>query len=483
MAQVDFPNILPKEDRLGMVKSAPELLDHGNMAARKLALEIITRSITAIDSYALTKEAVKLSGHSLTVAGQHYDLTRVRHVYVVGAGKATMPMASALEEILGLRISKGQIVVKLGQLRPLRRIAVTESDHPLPSREGLEGAESIVRIANEAGEDDLVFCLVTGGASALLPFPVQGISLEDKRRTTEFLLRVGADVNEINCVRNHLSQIKGGKLAEKIHPARIINLVVVDEIDRKVWGPSAPDNTTFEDALDVLHRYGLWNKVPSSVRQYIKRGLRDQSLETLKDYDFAKFQIQNVILADNVSLCEGAEREARRLGLNPLILTTSLRGESSQVGAVLGRIALEIESFRRPARVPCAIIAGGETTVTLGPRHGEGGPSQELALAAAREIRGSQNIVIAAIDTDGTDGPTSAAGGLVDGKTFDRISNAGIDPLRSLRLHDSYNALAASNDVIVTGSTGTNVMDLNLAIVTDSANLESFNGLGKDDGT
>lgn len=468
MEQVDFPNILPREDRLGMVKSAPELLRHGNMAGRRLALEIITRSIRAIDSYALTKRAVKLLGRSLIVAGQTYDLTRVRSIYVVGAGKATMPIASALEEILESRISKGQIVVKTGQLRPLRRIAVTESDHPLPSKEGLEGAESILTIANEAEKDDLVFCLVTGGASALLPFPVPGIGLEDKRRTTEFLLRVGADVNEINCVRNHLSQIKGGKLAQKIQPARIINLMVIDEIDRKVWGPTAPDNTTFEDAIEVLRRYELWNKVPASVRSYIRRGLQDKSLETLKDSDFSKFQIQNVILADNVSICEVAGREARRLGLNPLILTTSLRGESCQVGAVLGRIAREIELFHRPASLPCAVIAGGETTVTLGPRHGEGGPSQELALAAAREIRGSQSIVIAAIDTDGTDGPTSAAGGLVDGTTFERISDTGIDPLHALRLHDSYNALATSDDVIVTGSTGTNVMDLNLVIVTGS---------------
>lgn len=449
-----------------MVQSAPELLRHGNKAGRGLALRIITRSIAAIDSYALTKMAVRLAGHELLVAGQRYDLDKVGRIYLLGAGKATMPIASALEETLGSRIAGGQIVVKEGQLRNLRRVTVTESSHPLPGSEGQDAARSIVEIARGATEKDLVFCLVTGGASALLPLPVRGVGLEDKVAVTKLLLDVGADINEINCVRNHISQIKGGKLAEMIYPARTINLVVVDEIDGKVWGPTVPDNTTFEEAFNILDRYGLWDKTPASVRSHIERGLRDKSLETLKDKDFAKFRIQNVVLADNVKLCEAAEREARRLKLNTMILTTTARGESATMGAVLGRIAKEVETSRRPIEPPCALILGGETTVALGPKHGEGGPSQELALAAACEIRGSKKIVVAAIDTDGTDGPTVAAGGLVDGTTFDNMAEDGVDPLRALRLHDSYHALAASNDLIVTRSTGTNVMDLNVVLVT-----------------
>ena len=458
-------DVLRENDSTAVIKNAEELLGHGNRKGRQLAIQIIDASIAAIDSYAATKRAVKLHNDDLIVAGHTYDLSKIRNVSVVGAGKATISMANALEDVLGERISKGHIVVKHGQARRLRRIVVTEAGHPLPNSEGFQGAKSILSIADEAGKDDIVFSLITGGASAMLPFPPPGISLEDKRTVTRLLLDSGAEVSEINCVRNHVSGIKGGRLAERIHPAQIVNLLVVDETDRRPWGPTAPDNSSFGEAFEILHRYRLWRKTPASVRRHIRKGLEGKAPETLKEKDFSAFKVQNVILADNVSICEAAQIEAKRLGLNTTILTTTLKGESSQAGTIIGRIAREVEGFSRPISSPCALILGGETTVTLGPEHGNGGPSQELALSASREIRGSSKIVVASIDTDGTDGPTDAAGGLVDGSTFDRVRRARIDPLGAIDSHDSQRALSASRDLIVTRFTGTNVMDLNLVVV------------------
>jgi glycerate-2-kinase len=456
-----------RDDRsAAIVKNADELLAYGNKKGRRIAIQIIKASMADVDTYAATRKAVRLLNRDLTVADRTYDLSRIGKVYVVGAGKATISMASALEDVLGERISKGHVIVKHGQSRRLKRIEVTEASHPLPNSEGFEGAKAVLNIADEAEEDDIVFSLITGGASALMPFPAPGIGLEAKRTVTRLLLEAGADILEINCVRNHISGIKGGRLAERIHPAQIVNLVVVDEIDRHIWGPTAPDSSTFGDAFEILHRYGLWKRTPSSVRRHIRKGLDGKSPETLKDEDFGSFKVQNVKLADNVSICEAADREAKRLGLNSMILTTTLRGESRQAGTIIGRIAREVEAFSRPIGPPCALIMGGETTVTLGPNHGKGGPSQELALSASREIRGSLRIVVASIDTDGTDGPTEVAGGLVDGTTFDRIRAARIDPFDAMGRHDSYRALSASGDAIITRYTGTNVMDLNLAIIT-----------------
>ncbi|MEM3641700.1 MAG: DUF4147 domain-containing protein, partial [Candidatus Bathyarchaeia archaeon] len=303
-------------------------------------------------------------------------------------------------------------------------------------------------------------------ASALMPLPAENISLEDKKKMTELLLRCGATIEEINTVRNHISEIKGGRLAKYIHPAEIINLIVIDEVPGKPWGPTVPDTTTFEDAIHVLKKYNLWDKAPKSIKRHLKKGVKDHSLETLKASDFQDLTVRNIILADNKVMCEAAKKRAEELGFKSLILSTKLEGESKDAGVILASIAKEVEEERRPIAPPCVIISGGETTVTIAGKHGSGGPSQELVLGASLKIAGSEKIVIASVDTDGTDGPTEAAGGIVDGYTLKMAKEKGIDVFRGLREHNSYEVLMKLNDAIITGTTGTNVMDLNIVVVT-----------------
>ena len=449
-----------------IIKNKEELLSHRNRRGREAALDVIEYAMKAVDSYEVAKKLVYIENdRKLIFCNLSYDLSKVGNIYVVGAGKATFPIAQALDEILGDRIKRGAINVKRGEKRMLKHIKVREAGHPIPDEMGLEGAKEIVEIAKEAKEGDLVFACITGGASALMPLPAEGISLEDKKRVTDLLLKCGATIDEINAVRKHISAIKGGRLAMYIHPAEVINLIVIDEVAGLPWGPTVPDTTTFEDAACALKKYDLWEKVPDSVRKHLERGLTDLNLETPKPKDFEGLKVYDIILANNEVACEAAKKRAEELGFNSVILSTVLEGESGEVGIVLAGIAKEIEERGRPLKPPCVFIVGGETTVTITGQPGEGGPSQELALGFALKIAGSKNIVIASIDTDGTDGPTDIAGGIADGYTIERAKEKGIDIYESLMRHNSSYVLKELGDAIITGPTGTNVMDLNVIVV------------------
>jgi glycerate 2-kinase len=448
-----------------IIKNRDVLLSHGNVKGREIALDLIDYAIRAVNGYELTKKIIYVRNGKLIIRDFEYDLSKIRNIYVIGGGKATYPIAKALEEILGERITRGVINVKRGEKRRLKYIRVVEAGHPVPDKAGLEGVREMLEIVEEVDERDLVFCIITGGASALMPYPAEGISLEDLIEVTELLLKSGASIDEINTVRNHIEEIKGGRLAKRIHPAQIVNLIIVDEIPYHPWGPTAPDKTTFRDAIYVLEKYDLWDKVPESVRKHLIRGLNDPNLETLKPRDFENLRVQHVLLAHNTHLCEAAKRRAEELGLNSLILTTKLEGESRDAGIILASIAREIEDYSRPLKPPCVIIVGGETTVTIKGPHGRGGPSQELVLGAALKIAGSEKIVIASVDTDGTDGPTEVAGGIVDGYTIERARELGLDIYKALKTHNSYEVLVKLQDAIITGPTDTNVMDLNVIVV------------------
>jgi len=450
------------------IRNRDELISHGNTEGRKVALDIIEHSLKAVESYVFVKKLVRVVDGNLMVGDLVYDLSKIGGVYVVGAGKATLPIAEALEDVLGERIRKGVVIVKRGQGHGLKRTDVIEAGHPVPDEAGLEGAKKIMEIAGEAREGDLVFCAITGGASALMPLPAEGISLEDKKKVTNLLLECGATIEEINAIRKHISGIKGGRLAMYIHPAEIINLIVVDEVAGLLWGPAVPDTTTFEDAVRAVKKYDLWEKIPDSVRKHLERGLTDPSLETPKPKDFEGLKVHNFVLADNNIACEAAKRRAEELGFDAIVLSTVLEGESREAGVVLASILKEIEKRGRPLRPPCVLVAGGETTVTITGEHGEGGPSQELALGLALKVVGSERIVVASLDTDGTDGPTDLAGGIVDGYTVERAEEEGINLYESLMKHDSSTALRKLKDTIVTGPTGTNVMDLVVMVVTTS---------------
>jgi len=449
-----------------IIKNSDELTSHGNVIGRRLVLDIIEYALEAMDPKEQVKKLVRIENSDvLKVGNLEYSLSKVGNIYVLGAGKGSVFIAEALEEVLGDKIKDGIIVEKRGQGRKLKRIKVIEGGHPLPDKTGYEAAQSIVSLAKDAREGDLVFVCITGGASALLPLPAEGITLEDKIKVTDMLLKCGARIDEINAVRNHISLLKGGRLAQYIHPAQIINFIVIDEVAGLPWGPTVPDTSTFKDAIYVLKKYNLYDKIPLTIKNHLERGLRDKSLETPKPSDFKGMKVHNFILGNAEMVCEAADKRARELGLNSMILSTMIEGESKDVGIVLAGIAKEIAKNRRPIAPPCAVICGGETTVTITGEAGEGGRNQELALSFSTMIKGNERIVFASVATDGTDGPTDIAGGLVDGYTIDRAEELGLDINEHIVRHNSSYVLKKLGDAIYTGLTRTNVMDLRVFIV------------------
>ncbi len=454
------------------IKNRKELLSYGNREGKRIALDIIECALKAIDPYYIIKKKVFVDNNVLTVGQLKYDLSKIQNIYVVGAGKGTLRMAEALEDILGDIIKQGIIIekrVKGHKNYSLKTIEIVEAGHPLPDERGAKGAEKVVKVAKRAQYGDLVFVCIAGGCSSLMPLPVEGISLEDKKRVNDQLLKCGATIEEINTVRKHISAIKGGRLAKLISPAEIINFLVIDEVAGLPWGPTVPDTTTFEDAIYALQKYDLFEKVPNSVKKHLEKGLSDPSLETPKPRDFEGLKVHNLVLADNNLACEAAKRKAEEIGFNSMILSTFLEGESREVGIVLACIAKEVEENGRPIKPPCVIILGGETTVTIVDEHGEGGRNQELALASSMKINGSEGIIISSIGTDGTDGPTNVAGGIVDGYTVERAKDKQIDIFMNLKKHNSSYALKQLKGAIFTGPTGTNVMDLTLVVITNQA--------------
>lgn len=387
---------------------------------------------------------------------RHFELPRGKfgNIFVAGAGKASAQMARAIEKLLGARIAGGEINVKDGHSAPLRRIRINECGHPIPDARGVAGGRRIAQIASAAGPDDLVICLISGGASALLPLPATGITLAEKQKTTRLLLECGATIHEINCVRKHISAIKGGQLARLVYPATMVTLilsdVIGDDLDVIGSGPTVPDRSTIADALAILEKYGIPHK------------LRLQ--ETPKPGDKVFKKTRNVVIGSNALAVDAAAKEAMRLGFHTLVLSTFIEGEAREVARVHAAIAKEIHARARPIARPACIISGGEPTVTIRGK-GLGGRNQEFALAAAIEIAGLPNTVILSAGTDGTDGPTDAAGAMADGTTLARAEVLGLSAPAYLRNNDSYHFFEATGDLIKTGPTGTNVADIQLLLV------------------
>ncbi len=448
-----------------MIRNRTELTDHGNEAAREAALEVATAALAAVQPSATVPGVVERDGSTLRIGDLSVDLAAVEDVYLVGAGKGSTAVAGAVLEVLGARVSDGVVAEKRGQVRELEGVRVLGAGHPLPDETSREAGRAVADIAAQAGPDDLAIACVTGGASAQCVLPAAGISLSDLRETTDHLLRAGARVEEVNAVRKHLSAIKGGSLARQIAPARLATLVVVDEVAGEPWGPTVGDETTFGDALDALDRHALQDAVPASVREHLEAGVAGERSETPRPADLADLDSVTVVLADAADACEAARDRAAALGYEPLLLSTSIEGESHEVAVVHRGIVDEIRAYGRPVDTPAAVVSGGETTVTVEGAAGDGGPSQEFGLAFALEIADVPGVTALALDTDGTDGPTDVAGALVDGSTVPRLRGAGVDPREHLARHDSSAALDAVRDTIYTGPTGTNVMDLRVLLV------------------
>jgi glycerate 2-kinase len=407
-----------------------------------------------------------VDGGDVVVDGRRYPLADVRRVLVVGAGKASAPMAAAVEDVLGERVRvEGSVTVRYGHAAPTRSVRIREASHPVPDAAGLEATRAMVELLEDTDQRDLVVCVISGGGSALLMLPADDITLEDLQQTTDALLRSGASINEINVVRKHLDTVKGGGLARLAAPAPVITLVLSDVVgnplDSIASGPTVPDTSTWAEAAAVLDRYELWARVPASVAERLRAGLAGRLPETPKPGDPIFEHTQTVVVGSNLVACAAAAAAASQLGLRSLVLTSFVEGEAREVGRVLAGVLREVDASAHPLARPCCIVAGGETTVTVRGQ-GLGGRNQELCLAAAFPLRGLSNVVLASIGTDGNDGPTDAAGACVDGTTLDRAAALGLDPASYLANNDSYTFFDRLGDLIRTGPTNTNVNDLYL---------------------
>ena len=471
-----------------IVKNREELLSHGNIRARKTALDIIDQAMERIDASRLTRELVQRENDMLKVGSFYFDLSRAGDIYVLGAGKAVLQIAEALEDILGDRISRGVVVEKrldgmpkgLERIGRFKRIKVLQASHPVPDEAAVEGARKILAVAEKATAQDMVFFCVQGGCTCLTTLPAPGLTIEDLRQTTQVLLESGADIIVLNAVRNALTTLSSGRLAQYIHPAFIINLVVNDYVLRYPqaaqggrygagWGPAVPVSEKrrldFAAALDALDEHGLWAKLPEPVALYLKRHKDDRQVLTTEDFAGMGIRQHTLVLADPQDAAEAACRAATDLGLNALVLSSCLEGEAREVGIMLAGIAAEIARNQRPAPAPCAVICAGEKTVTLTGPHGEGGRNQECALSAAQRIDGARQVAIASVGTDGTDGPTDIAGGIVDGYSMERAREMGIGLTEALQSHSSAQTLGALGDAIYFNEPGNNVCDLSVIVV------------------
>jgi glycerate 2-kinase len=433
---------------------------------RDLALQCLEQAVNAADPKRLIKEKMKVENDQFVVEDCTFDLREFKHVYVVGGGKAGGKMAQAIEEILGNHITAGVVNIPYGASQKTKGIKLNEARHPVPDEAGVAGTLRIMALAEQAKEDDLVICLISGGGSSLMPLPRKGISLEDKQELTNALLKSGAEITEINAVRKHLSAFKGGWLAKKTYPATLLNFVLSDvmgdPLDSIASGPTVPDTSTFSDARKILEKYDLWLKIPVSIRKILSEGASGLLQETPKPNDPVFEKVYNLVIGNNRTACLGAIDFLGSKGLNTLLLADVLAGEAKEVGGTLAKLANEGFVCNDPSR-SLGIVAGGETTVTVRGK-GMGGRNQELALSAALNLKESEECVIASFNTDGIDGATDAAGAIIDGSTLKRARQLGLDPEKYITNNDSYNFFSKLGDLIYTGSTGTNVNDISVII-------------------
>ncbi|MBW2146669.1 MAG: glycerate kinase [Deltaproteobacteria bacterium] len=422
--------------------------------------EAVQRHLLREDSILLLKQA---GGKD-----ERLNLDQFHRVFIIGGGKASAPMARAVEGVIGHRVAGGAVVVKYGHGEPLERTELYEAGHPVPDEAGLAGAQRIMELLADTGEKDLIICLLSGGGSALLPLPVKGVSLEEKQEMTRLLLSCGADIRETNTVRKHISRIKGGQLARAAYPSPVVNLilsdVIGDDLDVIASGPTVPDGSSFADMMAVLEKYGLMDRAPRSIIEHMHRGLAGQVPETPKPEDPVFSSVLNRIVGSNIMALQAAAQEAAARGYRTLILSSGIDGEAREISRMHAAIAREIRATGNPLQPPACVISGGETTVTLTGK-GLGGRNMEFALAAAPLIEGIDNVLILSAGTDGTDGPTDAAGAWVDGATVTRARDLGLDHRQNLMDNNSYPFFQALGDLLITGPTRTNVMDIRLILI------------------
>ena len=435
---------------------------------RQDAATLFNSALGAVNAFTAIKKCCRRESETLYVENRSFDLTTFNHIYVIGAGKATALMAAAIEEILEGKITDGIINVKYGHTAPLNKITLIEAGHPIPDTNGYQGARGMIRLAERAGVDDLIICLLSGGGSALLPVPADSISLSDKQQTIATLLSCGASINEINALRKHMSMIKGGRLTETSWPATVITLIISDVVGNRVdiiaSGPTVGDPDTFEKCMNIVRKYDLGNRIPPSVLSHFRDGVKGKVPDTPKPGQAIFEKTLNVVAASNTEALTAAAGKAQTLGYNPLVLSSMIEGDAREAARFHIAIAREIRKTGNPVPPPACILSGGETTVVL-KGNGKGGRNQEFALTAAIEIADYDHITVLSGGTDGTDGPTDAAGAIVDTHTTHKAIDCGLNPSEFLQNNDSYHFFQKTGDLLMTGPTGTNVMDLRILLI------------------
>ena len=438
---------------------------------RKIIDDLISCALRSVDPVEAVRDNLSISGHSLFVEDKEYDLHEIKRIKVVGAGKAAAPMARTVGDVLRDRVDGGLIIAKHGHANPdsdLSPIELVCASHPVPEAGGVRATERIMTLAGDLGREDLLVTVISGGCSALLVSPAPGLSLEDKQAVIRVLLESGASIHQINTVRKHLSSIKGGMLAQLASPARTISLIISDVVgdapDTIGSGPTAPDPTTFIEAMHVLTNFDLVSRVPRPVIERLERGAAGDHRETPTDDDPCFRNVQNIVIRSGRHAAKAVVEAAFKHGFNTILVEPPLQGSARDAGSMIASMARAVVESGRPAHRPACLVFFGETTVNV-IGDGRGGRNQELALAAAIDIDGTQGVTIATLATDGQDGPTDAAGAVVDYRTIQHARKLGMDPGRYLANNDSYSFFDALDGLIRTGNTLTNVADLAFVLI------------------
>lgn len=441
-----------------------------NQGLKDIASSIFSAGIRAVEPASCVNRHLRLAAGDLRVGETSYPFEASGKLLLIGAGKASAAMARSAERLLGDRIDAGLVITKYDHGVALERCRMMEAGHPVPDENGVRATGALLDLVATAGPGDLILCMISGGGSALTPAPVDGISLADKQETTRLLLACGATIHEINTIRKHLSRIKGGQLCRHANGARMVSLilsdVIGDNLDIIASGATAPDPGTFGDCIEILSRYGLTERIPEPVCRHLSEGSRGRAEETPTSGDPVFDLVDNRIVGSISDALSAAENESRRLGFTPIVLSSMIQGEAREVAKVLCAVAKEVRRSGRPIPAPACLLSGGETTVRIR-GDGLGGRNMELALAAGLQLSGDSRTLLLSAGTDGSDGPTDAAGAFADGSTVSRAEALGISACRSLANNDAYRFFHPLGDLLVTGPTRTNVMDLQIGLVDD----------------
>ena len=437
------------------------------------AKAIFKAALDAADAGNAVRAHLSVHHGILKCGNRQLPLRAFDRVFLISVGKAACEMAAAVESVIGKLLTQGIAITKHGHIKTrLRQVSVVESGHPIPDASGVNAARQVRDLLRELNARDLVLVAVSGGASALLSAPAESIALRDKQKTTDLLLKAGADIFELNAVRKHLSFLKGGRLAALAYPATVVSLllsdVIGDPLDVIGSGPTAPDSSTFADAIRVLEKFQLVNRVPGAVINLLRGGHQGNIAETPKPGDPIFKNVHNIVAGSNALALAAAASKAKALGYAPFILSSTISGEAREVARVHAAILREAVVSGNPAKRPVCFLSGGETTVTVKGK-GKGGRNQEFALASAIAMAGLPHVVALCAGTDGTDGPTDAAGAIATGESIARASRLGLDPAKYLANNDSYSFFSQLGDLVKTGPTGTNVMDINLFLAGSAA--------------